>query len=236
MALKRLRRVAPASEPVLELHYLLLLITLLSSFVLSTLPRFGLPARLLISVVSLGLVFAALRSVWGNRKTFVAALVFGCGFAVARTAELLAPLVSLQVVSELLAIGFLAIVGGAVILHIARSSRITKDTIYGAVCVYFMLALLWASFYRLVFIADPRAFHLPEADAAAASGSVDVWFSYYSMITLTTIGYGDITPVSPVARSLTTLEGLTGQLYIAITIARLVGMQLVSGGKPDRSE
>jgi hypothetical protein len=144
----------------------------------------------------------------------------------------------MEVISDVMVIGFLASVGYAVILHTARSPRVTMDTIYGAACVYFMLGLLWTSFYRLVFIADPESFRLPDTDAAVAvPGAANAWFGYFSMITLATIGYGDITPVSPAARSLAMLEGLTGQLYLAITIARLVGLQITLGDRrpPTRS-
>jgi voltage-gated potassium channel len=56
-------------------------------------------------------------------------------------------------------------------------------------------------------------------------------FSYYSFVTLTTLGYGDITPLTPVARSLSLLEAITGQLYIAILIARLVGIHIAQSMK-----
>ena len=59
---------------------------------------------------------------------------------------------------------------------------------------------------------------------------------YYSMITLTTVGYGDITPVSPQARTLAALEGLIGQLYVAIIIARLVALEIVGRRKRDEKE
>ncbi len=192
MALKRLRRIAPGSEPVLEQHYLFLLITLLTSFILSTLPRFGLPARILIGAVSMCLVFAALRTVWHNKKLFVGAVLTGLCFALARLMELLSPSVTTEVASDVMVIGFLAFLGYAVLLHTTRGPRVTMDTIYGAACVYFMLGLLWTAFYRLVFLADPQSFHLPDTNAAASMpGSANTWCGYFSMITLATIGYGD---------------------------------------------
>lgn len=222
----------PAAEPAPPGSYFQLLLTLVLSFALSTLPRFGVPARILIGALGITMAASALRSVWGNRRIVGTAMGLAAGFALTAIAELVAPSPRLHAVSDLLLIGLLATVGGSIIHHVARSTRITMDTIYGAACVYFMIGIFWSALYRLVYLVDPGAFHFATAGQAGA-GSLEAWFGYYSMITLTTIGYGDITPVSPVARSLAMLEGLMGQLYLAITIARLVGLQIASAMKGD---
>jgi hypothetical protein len=58
-------------------------------------------------------------------------------------------------------------------------------------------------------------------------------YTYVSFITLATVGYGDVTPVTPLAGTLAWLEAVTGQLYLAITIARLVALSLIEGRRPD---
>jgi hypothetical protein len=111
--------------------------------------------------------------------------------------------------------------------QVFRQGLVTRQRIEGAVAAYLLLGLVWASAYRLVSLQIPDAFTgaVPHQDELSAG-----WV-YYSFVTLTTMGYGDITPVAPMARSLAVLEALTGQLYPAILLGRLVSLQLVSSSR-----
>ena len=80
---------------------------------------------------------------------------------------------------------------------------------------------MWASAYELLHLMRPAAFSGAVGDAPGSQ----TWV-YYSFVTLTTMGYGDITPVHAIARSLAISEALTGQLYVAITLARLVTLHV----------
>jgi hypothetical protein len=119
--------------------------------------------------------------------------------------------------------GALAVV---VLVQVFREGPITAQRIQGAVAVYLLLGLGWAFAYTLVAIARPDAFVLP----AGTDGALDkdhTWrFVYFSFVTLTTVGYGDITAAHPVARSLVLCEALVGQLFPAILLARLVSMEI----------
>jgi len=95
---------------------------------------------------------------------------------------------------------------------------INRNRIIGSVCIYLLLGVLWGILYRLLFLIAPASFrglHGSEADLEE--------FTYFSFVTLTTLGYGDIVPVTGIARSLAILESMAGQLYIAILVAGLVG-------------
>ena len=96
--------------------------------------------------------------------------------------------------------------------------------IQGAVAAYLLFAFVWAFAYKLVLLADPGAFSF--ANPGMHQEQMIARMLYYSTITLTTVGYGDVTPVNPVAQSLAALEGFTGQLFPAITLARLVAMEM----------
>jgi voltage-gated potassium channel len=130
----------------------------------------------------------------------------------------------LLVGAYLLAAGFfgLALYG---ILRAIFVRQVTGDAIFGAVCGYLLLGIIWSLLYYAVETAAPGSFNLPAsrgtADAAAHldRGSL----SYYSFITLATVGYGDITPHTPLARTLAWLEAIVGQFYLAILVAGLVG-------------
>jgi hypothetical protein len=98
------------------------------------------------------------------------------------------------------------------------AKQVTADTIKGGVCVYFLIGIAWADLYTITYSFNPSAFYT----AASLQSRADLF--YFSFTTLTTVGYGDILPVSPIARVLANLEGIIGTMYPAIFIARLVGL------------
>jgi len=115
---------------------------------------------------------------------------------------------------------FLAYILGIILSHIFREKEVTEDLITGAICAYLLLGMVWAFAFYFLDLAREGSFSF------AATSREDVGsFIYYSFITLTTVGYGDIVPLTSPARSLAVMEAVTGQLYLAITIARLVGVQ-----------
>ena len=110
---------------------------------------------------------------------------------------------------------------------------VTGHRIRGAIVVYLLLGGLWALLYQVVALTIPQAFRLPEGLAGGDPDALQRMMTYYSFITLTTTGYGDIIPIHPVTRTLAMLEALVGQLYPAITLARLVSLAVMhQKGKP----
>jgi hypothetical protein len=109
----------------------------------------------------------------------------------------------------------LAIFAVLIIRQFLDKDRAIKHRIAGAIAVYLLLGLLWARLYELVILFNPGAFQIAHDDGIAT-------LFYYSFVTLMTIGYGDVVPVSLIARNLAILEGLTGQLYLVILISSLV--------------
>jgi len=108
-------------------------------------------------------------------------------------------------------------------VRVFRKGPVSGSRLTGAVALYLLLGLLWAHFY-LVFNQDrPDAFVTTDNTPHTVAG-----WTYFSFITLTTVGYGDIIPKAPAARMLAVGEALTGQLYLAVMLARLVALQ-VSG-------
>ena len=106
--------------------------------------------------------------------------------------------------------------------RIFRRGPVTRQRIQGAIALYVLLGASRGRGIPLLALGRPGAF------AGAVEGDGLTEWTYYSFVTLTTMGYGDITPVHPVARSLAVLEALIGQLYPAILLARLVSLELHS--------
>ena len=113
---------------------------------------------------------------------------------------------------------------------VLAGGRVTSERIFGAISVYLLIGFMFALVYAFVALVDPGAFAFSDAIlGSATSGEIGHGksiFTYFSFVTMTTLGYGDVTPVSPVARTLAYLEAVLGQLYLAVMIAGLVGMHI----------
>jgi hypothetical protein len=112
-----------------------------------------------------------------------------------------------------------------VVLHaIYAPGRITLQRLQGAAVVYLNLATIFASAFAMIWDLNPTAFaNLPAPNGNAGEFATML---YFSLTTLTTTGYGDIVPLDPFARSLANLESVLGQFYLAITVARLVTLEM----------
>jgi len=119
---------------------------------------------------------------------------------------------------------FCVLLGAVILLQVLRSGVINRQRIEGAIALYLLLAIIWALAYELVALTDPGAFSFPAATFHPQV--LRARLLYFSIMTLTTVGYGDITPVNPVAASLAALEGMIGQLFPVLLLARLVSLEL----------
>ena len=113
---------------------------------------------------------------------------------------------------------------------VLRQKKVTRETISMSISVYLLLGLTWGLLYIVLYYLQPQAFSLggpptPISGPLAEQRVIPVLI-YFSLTTLATIGYGDITPVTLQARYAAVAEGITGQFYLAILVARLVGMQM----------
>jgi hypothetical protein len=154
----------------------------------------------------------------------------------------------LSAVATFLFLVFLVHLAVAILRHVLKLHHVDAETIYGSVSVYLLMALIWAQAYYILALVEPASFNYPDRDELAvvqerrtaelgwdepelealdwravqehAQGTM----VYYSLVTLTTLGYGDIYPVKDAARILAMLEATLGQLYLVILVARLVGL------------
>jgi Ion channel len=112
---------------------------------------------------------------------------------------------------------FFAVTAAGLFSHLRNSRFIARAQLYTAVNIYLLLGLLWTTLYLAIDSFSPGSIKMgSQADRQTE-------LLYFSLVTLSTVGYGDIVPLSGIARIVTALEGVTGVLYIAITVALLVG-------------
>jgi Ion channel len=112
-----------------------------------------------------------------------------------------------------------------IVASLVRRRAVSLDGVFGAVCGYLLLGMAWGVLYSMLDTVKPGSFQVGSqlAEQAPAAQSRIHLFTYYSFITLTTVGYGDVTPLSTTARTCAWLEALTGQFYLAVLVAGLVG-------------
>lgn len=175
------------------------------------------------SAVSLIVISGA--ALIARRRTAVAFVaLLGLGTAVIGWARLYSESRVLTVLGLSMWIVFLALLVVAILIRVFEEGRITFHRVRGAVAAYLLLGVIWSGCYRLVMEFDPGAFNLP---SVVDEGTPMSKLVYFSFTTLTTVGYGDVTAVDTAARSLAMLEALTGQLFPAVLIARLVSMEVI---------
>ena len=130
-------------------------------------------------------------------------------------------------VSRVLMLAFVSYILGVIALDILSEKRVTRDTIFGSACVYMFLGFVFADIYMLFQIIEPQSFG-QAIDIAPVGSEVRVSseLSYFSFVTLTTLGYGDMTPKTGMVQGIATFEAMLGQFYLTVLVARLVGLHL----------
>ncbi|MEM7409455.1 MAG: ion channel [Myxococcota bacterium] len=176
---------------------------------------------------------AALFTISRRRAVLVAGLLLGVPALVFDWASWITASRGFAMLSSLAASGFLALVTATLGARLLATDRVTSDTILGGACLYLLLGILWVTLYSFAEIAQPGSLWIEGAPLTDGSVPGETFrhpeILYFSFVTLTTLGYGDIVPRSDAMRALAAGEAIVGQLYITIFIARLVGLHLAHG-------
>ena len=170
------------------------------------------------------------------------------GLALCLLAPIFAANIVHEVLSDRLQIGaivfhglatvFLAFAVAVILKRIFQRQAIRTDDVIGALYGYLLAAIAWGNAYALVYVLWPESFRIADV-LAWRLGEWHVqrfFFSYFSVMTLTTMGYGDITPAGASVYSLVWLESVFGQFYIAVVVAQLVGLKLAQAIQRDRPD
>jgi hypothetical protein len=135
----------------------------------------------------------------------------------------LAGIAGLKILGGLCQVAFLATLIVAILDYIFRQRDVSTDIIAGAIVAYLLMAVMWSQIYFVLETVRPGSFHQLAGTGASTPQAV---LRYFSLVTITTVGYGDVTPVGPIARAFANLEAVVGQLYLVIQVAWLVGMHV----------
>jgi len=127
---------------------------------------------------------------------------------------------------------FFAFMVITIVSFVFKQTRVTLNVINASVVVYLLMAMMWAMLFILVEKVQPGAFSTIESQGEGTNFP----FFYYSFVTITTLGYGDITPTTEIARSLALLEAVIGQIYLVVLVARLVGIHIAQSMAERKSQ
>jgi len=207
-------------------RFLFLLLTFVSLFGIRPFLEGYASINFLMHLFVSGVLISGMFAVSQKRSTFVTGLIIGLPALAVQWVTYFLKTPVLPVIRELLMIAFSAYLGCAIIRYIFREERVTFDLINGAICVYFLIGFMFTYVFTAIETVHPGSFSLPDVGPTLSR-----LFTYFSFVTLTTLGYGDITPIGNAARSMSILESMIGQLYLAVTIARLVGLHIAYSKK-----
>ena len=134
---------------------------------------------------------------------------------------------ALSLIATVSGILFFAFMVVTILSFVLKQTKITPNVIYAAIVVYFSIAMMWGLIFILVEILQSGSINLVNSQVEGNTFQ----FFYYSFVTITTLGYGDISPTSDIARSLALLEAVIGQIYLVVLVARLVGIHIAQSMK-----
>jgi hypothetical protein len=186
--------------------------------------------------------FGVLLVLFQRKQSRLTALVLGTPTLVGLTTGYFVPALPPTVASilfHLFPVFFLAYTIVTILTTVLVESEVSSDSVNGAFCGYLLIALAFGHLYCLTEAFRPGSFLITQEQLGPLPTDEDRRHSlltYFSLLTLTTVGYGDIIPRSPPARSLAWMEAVIGQFYVAVIIAQLIGMKVsaaLSGRRPD---
>jgi hypothetical protein len=215
----------------LRRKFLVLLLALGMLVIIYPLLRSAFSTRLLLDVL-LTIVFAAAFFMVFSQGSFrIPALVLGIPTIVGAWIDYVVPglpriplLIGFHVVAAL----FLGFAVAIVLRTIHKEVSVSADAIYGAICGYLLVGLAFGHLYCLTEALNPGSFHVSEpfSTPSQLDDRHHFMLTYFSFVTLTSVGYGDILPGSGTVRSLAVVEAIFGQFYIAVLIGELIGKRV----------
>jgi hypothetical protein len=198
-----------------------LFFALLAVILLAPLLASDLPGHAILPIAFVALLISGIYAVSDRRRHRIIALLLGVplmvGYIVAEFVETGA---NTSPIALTLGVPFFLFITYRLLVFVARTRKVGRDELFASACVYLMFGFTWAGLYGLVEFLQPGSF------SNLGTTTERVWDSifYFSFVTLTTLGYGDIAPVSKIARHLAILEAVTGVLTLSFLIARIVSV------------
>jgi hypothetical protein len=174
----------------------------------------------IVSLLFAAVLMTAVRVVAAENRHRMMAYFLAIFYLVIGTISVVTQIKFLLIFANILFIAFCFFCVGVILRRIVTAKEVDFEVVCDSVSTYLLIAIIWAVSYDLIYFLSPEAFS-PAEDGTILTLN---HFIYFSLTTITTLGYGDITPVSVPVGIWSTLEAVTGVFYMAILVARLVSM------------
>ena len=202
-------------------HRFLLLLCVLIVFVIAT-PFIDALLKLhkLVDIFLTIVFIVAMYSIVGSKKHIVISALLGLPMVFSIWLGYFFKSATILVIGELFGVMFIGFAVFELIRFILAAEEVTREVLFAAVIIYLLMALMWSFAYIVLETIVPGSFSIP----VPQTEEKQFVFLYYSFVTITTLGYGDITPITHQAGALTILEAIVGQIYLVVLVSFLVGM------------
>ena len=222
----------PIIEGIVKGRFTLLLFTFILMFlVLPLIPADRAFMDKSISIFGLVVLLSCLRAITASHRFFIFMVVLSLLNVGIGSTEILSE--TDTDVFKILVIGFrllyYLLIFGSIMSYVLDRGPVTGNKIAGAISAYILMGIIWAAVYALFFHLQPASFTVP--DHLQSGNVVGLWSIYFSFTTLTTLGYGDITPQLPAVQSYAVMEAACGQIFLTVLVARLVALQIIHSNK-----
>jgi len=181
---------------------------------------------ILFAAVFTALLVSASRAAEASRRRAWCLYGVASTWFLLRLAQLWTDHSGLMAATYVAALGFLGYVIVLLLRVLLEVRFVDTETIAASLCVYLLMGIFWAVAYALVEKVQPGSFNIPDGTPLDFAGEGAANANYFSFVTLTTLGYGDITPKSDVTRTMAITEAVIGQVFLVVLVARLVGMKV----------
>lgn len=203
-----------------ENRFLILLVLILSTIVLAPFLNHFLKTKILMDIFLTVLFFGIIFAIRSKRSHLIIASILVLPLVLSTWSIYFYDSPQLSLLTRTFGALFFGYAVIIILQMIARSTDITRETIFAAIVAYLLIALMWAFIYMILEMVVPGSFSFPDKSIRAET----MHFEYFSFVTITTLGYGDVTPLTNRASALALLEALVGQIYLVVLVAWLVGM------------
>jgi voltage-gated potassium channel len=213
-----------------QLHYIAVLIAQIFLLFVAAVMEHHIILTALFIVALLGIFGTMISTIWGSSLPRTLSLA-AAAIAIASGLLALVPGVQPNAARILMVIccfsyaAFIFIAYISIVSHVFVTDRVTANRIIGSICVYMLLGMFFAFVFAAMGLISSSMFDMSNAGETASMVSLRD-FIYFSYSTLTTTGFGDMIPTQPISRMVTSIEEVAGSVYLAIMVARLVGMHV----------
>ena len=203
-------------------RFLTLLITILLMLIIAPILDNFIQTRILTDILLTAILFEIIFTIRSSRSQLIVGVILVLPLIAATWAPLFIQAFTIGLASRIFGVLFFGFAVVNILRTVFKAEEVTVELIFAAVVAYLLIAIMWAFLYMILDLLAPGSFSFP----SEGFRTLTMRFEYLSFITITTLGYGDITPLTNEASALTMMEALIGQIYMVVLVAWLVGMHV----------